>query len=94
MTIFVCPRCGFNSYNPHDFRERYCGRCHIFIDDKIMTMQEISFHERLEMHIRYIYGFDQHDAHIWTWLLYHLDIWSREQSTIIRTTLGVSNGEA
>ena len=24
---FTCPRCGRTSYNPHDVRESYCGRC-------------------------------------------------------------------
>jgi hypothetical protein len=30
---FRCPRCGAVSYNPNDIRERYCGRCHAFVDD-------------------------------------------------------------
>lgn len=30
---FVCPRCGAESFNPNDIRERYCGRCHVFVDD-------------------------------------------------------------
>src|SRR5262245_60356673 len=30
---FVCPRCRFTSYNPHDIAHRYCGRCHAFADD-------------------------------------------------------------
>lgn len=30
---FTCPRCGAVSYNPNDIRERYCGRCHVFVDD-------------------------------------------------------------
>lgn len=30
---FICPRCGAVSYNPNDLRERYCGRCHVFVDD-------------------------------------------------------------
>jgi hypothetical protein len=30
---YVCPRCGFKSYNPNDRRERYCIRCHQFEDD-------------------------------------------------------------
>jgi hypothetical protein len=30
---FVCPRCGAKSYNLNDLRERYCGRCHVFVDD-------------------------------------------------------------
>jgi hypothetical protein len=31
---FRCPRCGAVSYNPNDIRERYCGRCHVFVDDQ------------------------------------------------------------
>jgi hypothetical protein len=30
---FKCSRCGAVSYNINDIRERYCGRCHVFIDD-------------------------------------------------------------
>lgn len=30
---FVCPRCGIVSYNRNDERERYCGRCKVFVDD-------------------------------------------------------------
>jgi hypothetical protein len=30
---FTCPRCGAVSHNPNDARERYCGRCHVFVDD-------------------------------------------------------------
>ena len=30
---FICPRCGAESFNPNDIRERYCGRCHVFVDD-------------------------------------------------------------
>jgi hypothetical protein len=30
---FTCPRCQAVSYNPNDIRERYCGRCHVFVDD-------------------------------------------------------------
>jgi hypothetical protein len=28
-----CSRCGQTSWNPHDVRERYCGRCHVFHED-------------------------------------------------------------
>lgn len=31
---FVCPLCGATSHNPHDARERYCGRCHVFVEDE------------------------------------------------------------
>jgi ribosomal protein S27AE len=30
---FLCPRCGAVSYNQTDVAERYCGRCHAFVDD-------------------------------------------------------------
>lgn len=30
---FTCPRCGAVSYNRNDITERYCGRCHTFLDD-------------------------------------------------------------
>jgi len=32
-TSITCPRCGWTSYNPHDISERYCGHCHVFLDD-------------------------------------------------------------
>ena len=32
---FVCPFCRAVSYNPNDIRERYCGRCHVFVDDAL-----------------------------------------------------------
>ena len=28
-----CPRCGAESWNPNDAANRYCGRCHEFVDD-------------------------------------------------------------
>lgn len=30
---FVCPLCGFRSYNRNDAANRYCGRCHLFVDE-------------------------------------------------------------
>lgn len=33
-TPFVCPRCHAVSHNHHDAHERYCGRCHVFVDDQ------------------------------------------------------------
>jgi hypothetical protein len=35
---FVCPHCGAESFNPNDIRERYCGRCHQFEDDRLDAM--------------------------------------------------------
>jgi len=32
-TPFTCPLCGAVSHNPNDARHRYCGRCHVFVDD-------------------------------------------------------------
>jgi ribosomal protein S27AE len=30
---FTCPRCGWVSHHPQDVTERYCGHCHVFLDD-------------------------------------------------------------
>lgn len=30
---FTCPFCGFVSHNPNDAAQRYCLRCHVFVDD-------------------------------------------------------------
>jgi ribosomal protein S27AE len=30
---FICPRCGAESFNLNDIAQRYCGRCHVFVDD-------------------------------------------------------------
>lgn len=32
---FVCPDCGAESFNIHDIIERYCGRCHVFVDRRL-----------------------------------------------------------
>jgi RNA polymerase subunit RPABC4/transcription elongation factor Spt4 len=43
MTVilpFVCPICGFKSYNSTDATERYCGRCHRFVDEKLPPLPE------------------------------------------------------
>ena len=29
----TCPICGSVSFNPGDIANRYCGRCHLFLDD-------------------------------------------------------------
>lgn len=42
-----------------------------------MTIQEICLREELAMGMRRICGVDQQDDHVWRWLNYHLDIWSR-----------------
>jgi hypothetical protein len=31
---FTCPDCGRTSHNPTDVRERYCGACHTFPEDR------------------------------------------------------------
>ena len=48
MSAFVCPYCGAESHNPNDVRERYCGRCHVFVDDPftvLMKTEGLSFPE-------------------------------------------------
>jgi hypothetical protein len=32
---FTCPICGAVSHNRNDAVHRYCGRCHVFVDDEI-----------------------------------------------------------
>jgi CO dehydrogenase/acetyl-CoA synthase alpha subunit len=32
---FVCPRCTAVSYNLNDAKNRYCARCHTFVDDQV-----------------------------------------------------------
>jgi hypothetical protein len=38
---FTCPFCGALSHNPNDARERYCGRCHRFVDDASWVEAEV-----------------------------------------------------
>jgi hypothetical protein len=42
LAVFVCPRCGARSYNPHDIEFRYCGRCRAFIDIDTATERAMS----------------------------------------------------
>lgn len=44
---FTCPRCGAESFNPNDIRERYCGHCHAFVDDPPASYRDDTFPERL-----------------------------------------------
>lgn len=30
----ICLYCGWESYNPNDVANKYCGHCHVFIMDK------------------------------------------------------------
>jgi ribosomal protein S27AE len=43
---FICPRCGAESFNPSDIAERYCGRCHAFVDDPPASCVDEAFPER------------------------------------------------
>jgi hypothetical protein len=47
---FVCPHCGAESFNPNDIRERYCGRCHAYVDDIAVMMEAfgLTFLQALE----------------------------------------------
>jgi hypothetical protein len=29
----TCHTCGMTSHNPNDVLHRYCGRCHVFLED-------------------------------------------------------------
>jgi hypothetical protein len=37
----TCPFCGAVSHNPSDVAQRYCVRCHVFVDDAIETAERI-----------------------------------------------------
>lgn len=30
---FICPKCNRVSHNPNDVAEKYCGACHLFVDE-------------------------------------------------------------
>jgi hypothetical protein len=34
---FVCPFCSAVSHNPNDASQRYCGCCHVYVDDVLDT---------------------------------------------------------
>jgi hypothetical protein len=38
---FVCPICGAKSYNSRDAEERYCGRCHRFVDEPLPPLSDM-----------------------------------------------------
>jgi hypothetical protein len=40
-TSFTCPFCRAVSPNPHDVAQRYCVRCHVFVDDAIAKRDEL-----------------------------------------------------
>ena len=38
----TCPRCGWTSHNPHDVAERYCGHCHVFLEDEQAIVDQMT----------------------------------------------------
>ena len=50
----------------------------------MMDLREICQHERANMAMRYLYGYDQHDAHVWCWLLHALKLWGEYGAHLIR----------
>jgi hypothetical protein len=59
---FVCPFCGATSHNIGDALNRYCARCHVFVDDEEATYLAI-----IELRLRpnmtfYKAGADAHAA--------------------------------
>jgi Zn-finger nucleic acid-binding protein len=47
-TSFVCPHCGAESFNSNDIRERYCGRCHVFVDDLDVPLRSVTIQRLIE----------------------------------------------
>lgn len=48
-------------------------------------MHEICVHERLGMLTRHVYGYDQHDDHVWRWLNYRLWQWGLKHPIRVRS---------
>jgi hypothetical protein len=40
----TCLVCGHTSHNPNDVRERYCGHCRSFLDDRILQADGLINH--------------------------------------------------
>lgn len=59
---FTCPFCGAVSHNPNDALNRYCGRCHVFVDDEEACYLAI-LERRLPLHKAFCKaGADAHAA--------------------------------
>jgi hypothetical protein len=41
-----CSICGLRSYNPNDVANRYCGKCHLFLDELERTMELVKLYTR------------------------------------------------
>jgi hypothetical protein len=42
-------------------------------ENPAMTLAQICYHEHLEMYIRRLHGYAQHDDHVWRWLNHQLN---------------------
>jgi hypothetical protein len=69
---FTCPRCDAVSHNPNDARERYCGRCHVFVDDA----------EEREALLCAVKGVRPEDLRTWPDSYFGAPTWSRWHATI------------
>jgi hypothetical protein len=43
LMSFTCPKCRRVSHNPNDERERYCGYCHEFIGEAMLSEEDYQF---------------------------------------------------
>jgi len=59
---FTCPFCGAVSHNPRDAEERYCARCHVFVDDEAQTYEAIIDGKLKPDPTTYQAGWDAHAA--------------------------------
>jgi hypothetical protein len=57
MTSITCPRCGWTSHNPHDVAERYCGHCHVFLDDAVPMVAAVLGND-VGLSLRFLRQFD------------------------------------
>jgi hypothetical protein len=49
----------------------------------MMTMREICVHDRAGMETREEFGYDQHDSHVWCWLIEMLRLWGLAHPWIV-----------
>lgn len=46
---FTCPRCGRTSYHPQDAKWGYCGNCHSYTGDDLVTAHPVDEIAALEL---------------------------------------------
>lgn len=59
---FTCPICSAVSHSTGDVLNRYCGRCHLFVDDEMLIYEAIIYGRLKPDPALYQAGWDAHAA--------------------------------